>query len=86
MDFINFSLKKENVNYQHAGEPKMPYLTLYSVVCEEVPVAASWANMITSIAIKDILDPLNINFNTFLTEGFLDKIDKAIIDIKNNSI
>ena len=42
--------------------------------------------MITSIAIKDILNPLNINYNTFLIEGFLDKIDNAIIDMKNSSI
>ncbi|HET8793379.1 MAG TPA: hypothetical protein VFM31_06280 [Nitrososphaeraceae archaeon] len=41
MQRLSFPYKKENVNYQHAGEPKMPYLTLYSVVCEEVPVAAS---------------------------------------------
>jgi hypothetical protein len=61
----------------------MPYLAQYSAVCEDVPVTESCANMITSITIKDILNPQNLHFNTCLIEGFLDKIDNAIISMKN---
>ena len=80
-------IQKNTLDYQQDGEASMPYLAQYSAdVCEDVPVTESWANMITSIAIKDTLNPLNIHFNTCLIEGFLDKIDKAITGMKNNSI
>ena len=75
-------IQKNTLDYQQDGEASMPYLAQYSAVCEDVPVTESWANMITSIAIKDTLNPLNIHFNTCLIEGFLDKIDKAIISMK----
>lgn len=83
---LRFLYKKEIVDYQHAGEASIPYLAQYSVVCEDVPVTVSWANMTTNIAIKDILNPLNTNFNTFLMEGFLEKTDNAIVDMENSSI
>jgi len=74
------------VDYQQAGEARIPYLAQYSAVCEDAPVKESWANMKTTIAIKDTLTPLNIHFNAFLIEVFLDITDNVIIDSEDCSI
>jgi hypothetical protein len=63
--------------YQQSGDAKKLYFEQYSAVCEDTAVRVI-TNMKTNIAIKNILDPLNIHFNVFLIEVFLVRTDNII--------
>jgi hypothetical protein len=65
--------------YQQPGDTKKPYLAQYSnVVCEDAPVKASYTTIKNNIAIKNILNPLNIHFNASVMEVFLARVDNII--------
>ena len=57
--------------YQQSGDAKNPYFVQYSAdVSEGAPVITSLTNMKINILIKNILKPLNTQFNIFWIELF----------------